>query len=295
MSKFVWLAAAGLLCTAAASAQNTTAAPTAAPATAAPAQNNKYDQRWYVSPSIGGVIADEDELDNGIMGSISVVRAIGRYNGFEVEGNYSSLKVGHLPQEGDYQRLALGINLLQYLANDKATVRPYLIGTVAGHKIDFLGENLTGPSLGLGGGAMFQLSPWWDLRVQARYNLDSISEEGSVQDDSFYLWDMGFGFRYKFGADPNDSDGDGVPDHLDKCPNTPPGVSVYSDGCPTDLDGDGVPDYLDKCPGTPKGTVVNASGCPADSDGDGVPDELDKCPNTPRGVMVGPDGCPIDS
>jgi OOP family OmpA-OmpF porin len=94
---------------------------------------------------------------------------------------------------------------------------------------------------------------------------------------------------------PADSDGDGVPDHLDKCPGTPRGVRVDLDGCPVDSDGDGVPDYLDKCPGTPSGVPVDSDGCPKDSDGDGVPDYRDKCPGTPRGVVVDSDGCPIDS
>ncbi len=34
---------------------------------------------------------------------------------------------------------------------------------------------------------------------------------------------------------PLDSDGDGVYDYLDKCPNTPAGVSVDTNGCPTVL------------------------------------------------------------
>lgn len=89
-----------------------------------------------------------------------------------------------------------------------------------------------------------------------------------------------------------DEDGDGVADHLDKCPGTPRGVTVDSVGCPIDSDGDGVPDYLDKCPNTPAGTAVNAEGCPIDSDGDGVPDNLDKCPNTPKGMAVDANGCP---
>jgi OOP family OmpA-OmpF porin len=92
-----------------------------------------------------------------------------------------------------------------------------------------------------------------------------------------------------------DGDGDGVPDHIDQCPDTPSGVEVDSVGCPVDSDGDGVPDYLDKCPGTPAGVQVDASGCPIDSDGDGVPDYLDQCPGTPAGVAVGSNGCPIDS
>jgi len=62
-------------------------------------------------------------------------------------------------------------------------------------------------------------------------------------------------------AKPVDSDGDGVIDDLDRCPDTPKGVKVDVHGCPIDTDGDGVSDYLDKCPGTPKEAKVNAQGC----------------------------------
>jgi len=102
------------------------------------------------------------------------------------------------------------------------------------------------------------------------------------------------GISFYFGRN-KDADGDGVPDYLDKCPNTPKGVQVDAFGCPLDADGDGVPDYLDKCPNTPKGVTVDASGCPLDADGDGVPDYLDKCPNTPAGVTVDATGCPLDA
>ena len=88
-----------------------------------------------------------------------------------------------------------------------------------------------------------------------------------------------------------DSDGDGVVDEADKCPNTPRGITVDARGCPPDSDGDGVPDYLDRCPGTPPGVAVDNSGCPFDSDGDGVADHLDKCPNTPKGATVNEAGC----
>jgi len=58
-----------------------------------------------------------------------------------------------------------------------------------------------------------------------------------------------------------DSDGDGVTDDLDRCPNTPKCVKVDAHGCPLDSDNDGVADYLDKCPNTPKGATVDARGC----------------------------------
>ncbi len=88
-----------------------------------------------------------------------------------------------------------------------------------------------------------------------------------------------------------DADADGVPDSRDKCPGTPKGVKVFSNGCPLDTDADGVPDYLDQCPNTPRGATVDGNGCPLDSDGDGVPDGIDKCANTPKGVKVDADGC----
>jgi OmpA-OmpF porin, OOP family len=94
---------------------------------------------------------------------------------------------------------------------------------------------------------------------------------------------------------PLDSDGDGVPDGIDQCPNTPTGVHVDAKGCPVDSDGDGVPDGIDQCPNTPPGVTVDATGCPLDSDKDGVPDGLDKCPNTPAGATVDANGCPLDS
>ncbi len=68
------------------------------------------------------------------------------------------------------------------------------------------------------------------------------------------------------------------------------GTPACGDG-PKDSDGDGVFDHLDQCPGTPPGVPVNEVGCVPDTDGDGVADYLDRCPNTPEGLEVGSDGC----
>jgi outer membrane protein OmpA-like peptidoglycan-associated protein len=103
------------------------------------------------------------------------------------------------------------------------------------------------------------------------------------------------GWTWGIGARPTDSDGDGVFDKKDKCPDTPRGAVVDADGCPKDADGDGVFDGIDTCPDTPKGYPVDASGCPKDEDGDGVVDGIDKCPDTPKGCTVDANGCPSDS
>lgn len=60
-------------------------------------------------------------------------------------------------------------------------------------------------------------------------------------------------------------------------------------GCP-DSDGDGVTDLDDKCPNTKPGYKVDAMGCALDNDKDGVVNEEDKCPD-----VAGPAsnfGCP---
>lgn len=58
-----------------------------------------------------------------------------------------------------------------------------------------------------------------------------------------------------------------------------------------DSDGDGIPDYLDKEANTPVGARVNTSGQTLDSDGDGTPDHLDECPFVPGPASS--KGCPI--
>ena len=58
-----------------------------------------------------------------------------------------------------------------------------------------------------------------------------------------------------------------------------------------DSDGDGVPDYLDKEPNTPVGARVNSQGMTLDSDGDGTPDHMDKCPFLPGPAST--NGCPV--
>lgn len=96
----------------------------------------------------------------------------------------------------------------------------------------------------------------------------------------------------RFGC-PVDSDNDGVIDGLDHCPNTDPRAVATIDiyGCATDSDFDGVPDYSDLCPHNTPGAWVDNSGCPTDADADGVPDGLDDCPHTLVGVDVDAEGC----
>lgn len=110
----------------------------------------------------------------------------------------------------------------------------------------------------LGLGVKYRLAARWQARAQVRA-YQGVEHGGGT--DAF----VGLSIGYQWGEElvrVRDRDGDGVPDYLDLCPQTPPGVAVDGTGCPLDSDRDGVPDYLDLCPGTPPGVPVNEQGCP---------------------------------
>ncbi len=131
------------------------------------------------------------------------------------------------------------------------------------------------------------------LRIELRGDR-TVSDADSLGGRDFNAFKLIAGWTWGIGPRPVDSDGDGVYDKKDKCPDTPHGAIVDAVGCPSDADGDGVYNGIDQCPDTPKGWPVDAKGCPLDTDGDGVPDGKDKCPNTPTGCKVDADGCPLD-
>lgn len=83
-----------------------------------------------------------------------------------------------------------------------------------------------------------------------------------------------------------DADEDGVPDRDDACRYRK--GPAASKGCP-DTDGDGIPDHEDLCPDKPG--LPADKGCPLpDRDNDGVTDRADKCPDTPG--LPRYQGCP---
>ena len=82
------------------------------------------------------------------------------------------------------------------------------------------------------------------------------------------------------GGGSDDTDGDGIPDLNDACPNEASTAEndADSDGCPDDNGGGG-----DGGDGSGSGT--------ADADNDGVSDDEDDCPNTPAGESADFFGC----
>jgi len=175
-----------------------------------------------------------------------------------------SQSIGHIDAQLQYHFLP-----------DSAIAFPYLLGGL-GYAFDESAENNVQIPLGLG--INVKVAPNLYVNAQGEYRLSFEEDRNNVQ--------FGLGLRRYFGPSeqkldttvviemtPIDSDGDGITDDLDNCPQTP-GLEAFS-GCP-DTDSDGIEDAFDACPKLygPK----ELKGCP-DSDGDGVSDPEDDCPN----------------
>lgn len=111
-----------------------------------------------------------------------------------------------------------------------------------------------------------------------KHSFDSREDEGSVVTHMQHL----AGLVFKFGA--KDTDGDGIYDKDDACPDVA-GLKQFN-GCP-DTDADGIQDSQDACPNEPGTPEMN--GCP-DTDGDGIADKDDACPDVAG--LKSLNGCP---
>ncbi|WP_240615596.1 OmpA family protein [Alteromonas facilis] len=178
---------------------------------------------------------------------------------------------------------SLGADVMYFLDDDKA----YLFGGLRHQNLD---QSYRMAAAGIG--------KHWALND--RFML--ITEAMAFREfgEGFNDHAVKIGLAYTFGdvtprKTDRDSDGDGVMDSRDQCPNTPPGQAVDTTGCNNDLDGDGVVNANDQCPNTPKGTPVNAVGCSLvnDSDNDGVPNDKDQCPDSLPNDKVDANGCVI--
>ncbi len=245
--------------------------------------------------SVMGSYIDDDEdrnVDDGFRGGqFGIGYAIHENWNFEA---YISAAVMNADGGLDQDHTGLGVDL-QRVFRRSEKFSPYVHGGIGYLKIDPAGatDHDNGLMGSVGIGFLFDaFASNVAIRGEWRYRRESASEPDDLSDNLFSL-----GLQIPFGeGTPRfvDSDGDGVADGMDRCPNTPAGATVDAYGCELDSDGDGVKDSRDKCPGTPAGVSVNADGCPLDSDGDGVTDDKDKCPGTPAGATVDANGCELD-
>ncbi len=267
------------------------------------------DYKYEISPMIGYNVAE---------GNIGLEDDGHFTGGAEFQYNYPDSKIAAelsvlYSPDADYKGIGAGdtsitrtlVNAVYTFDNVKSVTPFAKVG--AGYEFvsnEINNYNEDGFVLDAGVGVKVPLAKAWAFKAEAIY-LAKVDNEHNANADSNLVGLIGL--TYSFGATAQkeiavvekpkvDSDGDGVYDEFDKCPNTPKGTKVDTKGCKLFLDDDkdGIENSLDKCPNTPEGAKVDTKGCKLflDDDKDGVENSLDKCPNTPLGAAVDQNGCP---
>ena len=241
----------------------------------------------HITPNIGMYkFEGNEDMDAGIALGLRAGYNFTKYFGVEAYGHWVPTDATYFKDE-KVNVIGYGIEALFHILPDGALVPFVAVGVGGIHysqairdTTGFEGDDENGirdkVTADIGGGLKYFLSENWALRADARYvvPINYKFDRDSMTNNLLATVGLTFAFggEKKVVAPPPepapvapvvlDSDNDGVPDNLDKCPGTPAGVAVDKDGCPLDSDNDGVPDYLDKCPGTPAGVTVDKDGCP---------------------------------
>ncbi len=269
---------------------------------------------WYVAPSI--VYTDDDPdrvIEDSFAGAqISIGRNFAEKMSFEGLLGYSSIDgfASSTISFPDQKHLDISANLLAFYDREK-TFSPYLIVGIGYLGVSFSGSggDDNRPSATAGLGFKWKMgSSNISIRAEsrARFAWDDCSSGCNSLTDFITT----LGVQYDFGGTSErslgtpsqtnvDTDGDGILDMWDECPDTPRGTQVTSRGCELknidrDADGDRIFDNFDECPNTPSGVPVDRVGCSLDSDRDGVTTDRDRCPSTPPGAVVDIYGCSGD-
>jgi OOP family OmpA-OmpF porin len=237
----------------------------------------------------------QDGIDFGIRGGFNIGNRVG------LEFSYGKIaSSSSVDPRRSYPVDQYGLDLLYYFKPDSQRLIPYAFlgwGQLDLDKPDGTAYEMSG--IEFGGGGRYRLWKWKSFRFDGRLDGRALiaTNDPPLQDAGskkiHYFLTLGLTFA-RTGPEA-DADKDGVPDRIDRCPDTPEDTPVDPRGCALDEDGDGVPDGSDQCPGTPPGIPVDGAGCAPDTDGDGVPDALDHCADTPVGATVDSTGCSQDT
>ena len=279
-------------------------APTAIAADSS-AQTGGFEKQWYLGAGIGRSHVDPDtdgtgyNVDDKHNTGYKFFAGYDFTERFSLEGYYSWLGKAELSPNGEVKYKDFGLSALYYIYKSQ---QPHVGWGVFGraglgrmlNSADIPYERDNQNHIMLGAGVEYGFENGFALRADADF-----------YDTDARLFAINVLKRFGAGkkkAEPQpvavvDGDNDGVADSEDRCPNSPVGAVVDSQGCERDSDGDGVADSQDRCPNTTSGSQVDAQGCiiVSDSDGDGVADSDDRCPNTPAGTKVNSQGCELDS
>jgi outer membrane protein OmpA-like peptidoglycan-associated protein len=268
----------------------------------------KVHENWNILPSVS---------------YLSLSRSVGNNLSVGIQGSINKMTkfVYYDPTTSDFVSTNPG-NLMYYGID--ANVKYSFMNLIGSKKIDpslrlgggytMLGDNGY-PTVNAGAGLTFWFTENIGLALETTYKMSQLiggvrsGADITIPLEPSHLQHTA-GLTFQFGG--KDTDGDGVYDKDDACPEVAglkqfngcpdtdgDGIIDGSDTCPTefglaalngcpDKDGDGIADKDDACPEI--AGLASFQGCP-DTDGDGIADKNDKCPTVAGPKTNG--GCPV--
>ena len=311
---------------------------------AAGAAADVLDDRWYVSPMY--TYTDQNrQSHNGDGGTLAIGKPIGQHFNLEAAAFSQHFEARDGNDRPAYNELGVKLNTL--FMPYRGAFQPYLnagVGVVHNERLEPGGDDSTDPMAEIGAGVIIPVNDHGvGLRAEGMYRYIDFDHDpivpGGKDIDGIdeKMVNVGLYIPLEKKREPSlaqptqvserepaiyDSDGDGVHDKIDACPDTLAGVTVDRHGCalraanPAPIAAapivpvsqpaysyQEVPVVVQSAPETP--VVVHSAPAPthhvqteyrhefveADSDADGVPDRLDACPDTRRGVPADDIGC----
>jgi outer membrane protein OmpA-like peptidoglycan-associated protein len=217
------------------------------------------EDHWNILPSVSYV---------------NISKYVGDNFSFGVTGSINKIKKYVLPRIGNADYTVVNPGDLNYYGID---------GVINYSFMNMIKSKVIDPSLHIGGGYTwlgdenqagtlnggFGLTLWFTESVGLSYRATYKQSFEDVREEMPSHMQHFAGLTFKFGG--KDTDGDGIYDKDDACPEVA-GLKQFN-GCP-DTDSDGITDASDACPEV--AGPVEFNGCP-DTDGDGIVDKDDAC------------------
>jgi OOP family OmpA-OmpF porin len=225
------------------------------------------NENWDFVPSVSYISVSKylgNNFSFGIQGSINKIEKFVKYDANAPVNRIFVTETGSLMYYGIDAALKYSF---MNLINSKV-VDPSLH---LGGGYTFFGDTFFG-TVNPGAGLTFWFTENVGFSIETSYKeAFGDREDPSGTPDNPAHFQHTAGFTFKFGG--KDTDGDGVYDKEDACPEVA-GLKEFN-GCP-DTDGDGISDKDDACFNA--FGLAEFNGCP-DTDGDGIADKDDACPD----------------
>jgi OOP family OmpA-OmpF porin len=234
-------------------------------------------------------------------GTLYLARYLGPHFNLAMEGYYGAH--GYFVAKSDptnfgATRIGGDIQIqLNFVKKGDAFFKPYIFAGIGVRNLTDPGSNLEPPptcnegtDLVVPAGIGLDFKIYKNLRIRyvlmAGYTNHDNRDRDASEDGNDLQLDQSIGLTLNLGPK-IDTDGDGVADRKDKCPDTPAGALVDEVGCIVDRDRDGFADNQDDCPD--HAGIAKFKGCP-DKDDDGIMDKDDECPD--KAGLAEFKGCP---